>query len=267
MKKLLFLSLVAVVFGVLDANAQTANGPLPAEVVGIANTNSFTPVAVYRSRAGQTSFACVGTIFPTGKDNPVVMLPERLLTSGDPLDTAYGLRVISPDSGKVVKFVGQIKLTSSDFNGREVVITETVAKSWHVSQLLVDSNNVVPASFFPSSAVSINGGMIKFLRSSVTGKATRVIGYGLHLPKSVGAKTVDEIAKLPPVIFIDEQTRVGQVGTVYLDEKNRIFMLNGPFCDDRTAFEKLEARCLRLTGMHISGASVLVGPIEVRKEQ
>lgn len=266
------LGLLAVSCTTTPKSAPTMPGParsgfdssLPEAFAGITNTSllpGFLPVAIYQIQSNQAIYACVGTVFQTGSNKFSVLLPEHLFMKTSGPEATYGIRLARPDSGKIDAFVGDIRFTSRSFNGHDIVVANVSASNAVVTNFVTSSRRT-KTEIVPKTHVVILGKLVTGLRSLITNKPVRVIGYGFD-PLSAMDKSAEELAKTPPMLIIDEPSAPGQSGTPYVDEHRRIFVLNRALVPEvnEAAGDQLDALYFQVSGQHLRGASLLNGPV------
>jgi len=280
MKKLLhWMTILALVAMISESKAVQTNyvglidsPPQFAEMS--ANTNIFPglyPAAIYRFKDNKVNFACMGSMFQEGTNSFSIILPEHVFNAKEPEDYAYGVRIMRPDNHRIDGFVGNIEMKSTDIFGCDMVIAGVTNCPVPIKRFSKRSNikNIIVA--YTSTIIS-KGKEVRQLRSLVTGKPAKILGYGFkpteqllkltHMNPMGQTVTVDEDH---PLIAIEDATIEGDSGGAYFDENRRIFIVSGSVEVSARMLKTDKGDLIRIPDKTIR-ITLLTGPVMLENE-
>ena len=191
--------------------------PLPQPFDDLLKTNlvdGLFPAAVYTYSNGMVTFACVGTVFQSDTNSFNIIVCEHIFPKGE--DLCYCVRIANKSSNNVVGFISKIELSSKDLKGTDAVVAaiergEKKIKGF--SLLDVHDNH---ANFTFTNSVVVGKMSVTNLRSLITGKPVKILGYGLRAGRAER-----------PLIAAESKNTKGYSGSGYVDEHGRLFVLHG----------------------------------------
>ncbi|HEY9584102.1 MAG TPA: hypothetical protein VJI33_00770 [Candidatus Paceibacterota bacterium] len=191
--------------------------PLPEPFEGLLKANLVSglfPAAIYTYSNGLVTFACVGTAFQSGASSFSVIVCEHIFPKGE--DLCYCIRIANKSSNNVVGFISKIELSSKDLKGCDAVVAtiERGEKKIKGFSLLDAENNYAKITF--TNSVVISKMSVTNLRSLITGKPVKILGYGRRAGREER-----------PLIAAESKNTKGYSGSGYVDEHGRLFVLHG----------------------------------------
>lgn len=256
-----------------ETNTQNKVPPLPEPFWGITNTQvipGLKPVALYRCISNTMSFSGVGNLIQSNTNEWSVILSEHMYLPNNSGEVTYAFRIARPDSQEVSGYLGDITMKSADFFGCDMAVAKVVSRPTPVKtfskmdergNLVICYSDVVTAKKLP----------VRKLRSSITGRSVRVLGYGLKSnpillkfttnTNNIG-KAID-VGEERPLIAIDEPQLEGKSGTAFVDEYGRIFIISGAIKDMSEQHKSGILEFEKVFGFTPKGITLITGPIEL----
>lgn len=252
--------------------------PLPAQFAGMTNLEihpGLRLLAIYQFKDSKVAFTCVGGLFQTDTNEWSITLPEHLFPKDGTNEHTYVFRIARPDSGRIDGCVGPIIASSKDMHGCDIAIAKAVGNLTPIrgfSTLFSETNGTVIA-FSNGDPLTVRGKQVTTLRSHITGKPVKILGYGLRptaklrlaydmRPTRARPEDIDEEY---PLIIVEEPVMAGKSGTAFVDEHGRIFLISrvvpmsGTMRQEETVFQQL-------FGRPSSGITFLTGPFALEPE-
>jgi len=243
--------------------------PLPIQFDGITNVDfyqDFIPAVVYRYRQDhKVNFVCVGTVFPTGTNTYSIIVPEHLFSEDIGFNGAFAVRIARPDNHIIIGFIDKITDSGSNLFGLDIAIATISTNSRVIAPFHFDGGKEAIQTF-SSYTVNVRGRETKTLRSLITGKEAKIIGYGVKINAEinrrlrVGEKIIVE--EQHPYVLVEFESNKGYSGIAFFDENRRLFIVHGGF-----ATEELEPKTAKgffnVYGRNPKNVCVLVGPLSI----
>lgn len=274
---LLACVLMACAFQKMAIAESTDFAQLPEPFIGM-ETNNFlkngmVPIAIYitteSGKGYKVAFTCVGIMYWEEEGVAKAIVPKHMFREASKLDElyGYGVRIARPDSHSIVGFITNVKDLSGNRFGRDVALVSVginkVSARKLASAISVPTNvcneNII-YSF--TNSVVIRGKSVKSLRSFITNKEVKILGYALEVDSSF-FKDKELEGKLyhrglptdfdkAPQIAIDIASEHGFSGSPFFDEYGRIFIMS--------------SSRLKPEWGAVKGLSLLTGPITLGRE-
>ena len=281
MKKI--IAVVALVVGFSSAAVAETNNvllsfpPLPPPFDGMeTNVTELMPVALYRVVDSGTNrlidFVCVGTMYWVDAHTREVIIPGHLIASDEKdhwLQGAYGVRMARPDSHGFVGFLTKVEAANPKKYGNDVAFG-TVGTNWtsvtnfvssHIP--LVEGGDNVFLS--PAATVFIHGVKTKTLRSYITKREVKILGYAVEssvvYSNAVGGikgSMVTTAVDVNPYIAVEMNSDFGFCGSAFIDEHDRMFIIHAGVPE---ADSKMDSIRKSLGDAKVKGVCLLTGPI------
>jgi hypothetical protein len=234
--------------------------------------NSVVPIGIYLvteyKNGCKAFFVCVGTMYWEGEDVAKAIVPKHMFRDASKYDESYGygVRIARPDSHSIVGFVTGVEDLSGEKFGRDVALVSIGTNK--VSARKLASGIVVPAENFHenmirsnTNSVMVRDKVIKSLRSLITNKEVKILGYVLNVDESffksrpAGSELfypgpVTDLDKTPS-IAIDVASDYGFSGSAFFDEHGRMFIVTSSL--------------LRPDWGATKGVTVLTGPVTLKR--
>jgi hypothetical protein len=184
------------------------------------------PVAIYRYRAGQVNYACVGTIFASGPTNWHVILPKHVFLKGsNSFEGAYAIRRLSPDDS-FVGFVGPITPTKGVPIGVDIVVADIVSTETHISNFAEIA--ISKDTIFTIGDPAVLEKPLGYVRSIITGNRHAVLAS--YRPKTdpelLTNEQISPSAKYP-FFLVEAPAMEGRSGAGFIDQHGRFFAHQG----------------------------------------